>query len=150
MPKTYSAVDRERITQTVLDGLRKGTPLTVICDEPDMPCDDTIRVWAEGDEELARAIARARETGFDRIAMDALAIADETWNDTKVSEEGREVPNSEWITRSRLRVDTRLKLLAKWDPKRYGDKQLLGSDPDNPLPQGLQVAFVKDAPPDAG
>ncbi|HXD37446.1 MAG TPA: hypothetical protein VN624_12375, partial [Rhodanobacter sp.] len=25
----------------------------------------------------------------------------------------------------KLRIDTRLKLLAKWDPKRYGDKQQL-------------------------
>jgi hypothetical protein len=32
------------------------------------------------------------------------------------------VPDSEWISRSKLRVETRLKLLAKWDPKRYGDR----------------------------
>lgn len=43
----------------------------------------------------------------------------------------------------KLRIDTRLKLLAKWDPKRYGDKQLVGSDPDNPLPQGFTVNLVK-------
>jgi hypothetical protein len=40
------------------------------------------------------------------------------------------------------RNDLKLKL-AKWDPKRYGDRQLLGSDPDNPLPAGFQVQFVK-------
>ena len=26
------------------------------------------------------------------------------------------------IQRAKLRIDTRLKLLSKWDPKRYGDK----------------------------
>lgn len=77
----------------------------------------------ESDKELSADIARAREAGFDRIAMDALAIADAADNDTISTEQG-ERPNSEWITRSRLRVETRLKLLAKWDPKRYGDAML--------------------------
>ena len=31
--------------------------------------------------------------------------------------------NAEHIQRSKLRVETRLKLLAKWDPKRYGERQ---------------------------
>lgn len=33
-----------------------------------------------------------------------------------------EIPDKEWMLRSKLRVETRLKLLAKWDPKRYGEK----------------------------
>lgn len=146
----YSPEDRKRILAIVIDGLRKGTPLTVICSADGMPCDDTIRNWADADPEIARDIARARDTGFDVIAMDALRIADETSNDTKVLDNGQAAPNSEWITRSRLRVETRLKLLAKWDPKRYGDKQLIGSDPENPLPQGLQVAFVREVSKDEG
>lgn len=120
MPATYSTEERDYIIATVLDGLRLGTPLTVLCGAEGMPCDDTVRAWAEKDEALARDIARAREAGFDKIALEALAIADETSKDTVTSETG-DRPNSEWITRSRLRVDTRLKLLAKWDPKRYGD-----------------------------
>lgn len=139
----YTADQRAKAIDAVIAGLRIGTPLTVICSAEGMPCDDTVRNWADADEQLARAIARAREVGFDQIAMDALAIADETKHDTKKLENGQEAPNSEWITRSRLRVDTRLKLLAKWDPKRYGDKTLVGSDPDNPLPAGFTVNLVK-------
>jgi hypothetical protein len=141
----YSAEQRAAAIDTVIAGLKKGTPLTVLCSADGMPCDDTVRIWADSDPELARAIARAREAGWDAIAVEALAIADETAQDTVKGAEGREMPNSEWITRSRLRVDTRLKLLAKWDPKRYGDKQLLGSDPDNPLPQSFTVNLVKPA-----
>jgi hypothetical protein len=139
----YTAEQRVGIIAKVLAGLRLGTPLTVICSEDGMPCDDTVRNWADGDDKLARDIARAREVGFDQIALDALAIADETKFDTKNLDNGQVAPNSEWITRSRLRVDTRLKLLAKWDPKRYGDKTLVGSDPDNPLPAGFSVSLVK-------
>lgn len=143
MPFTYTPKQREKAVKAVIAGLSKGTPLTVICSAEGMPNDDTVRDWAEADDEIRRAIARARETGFDQIAMDALAIADHTADDTVKGENGDERPNSEWITRSRLRVETRLKLLAKWDPKRYGEKQLIGSDPENPLPSGFNVRLVK-------
>ena len=33
--------------------------------------------------------------------------------------------NAEHIQRSKLRIETRLKLLAKWNPKKYGDKLAL-------------------------
>lgn len=125
---TYPAEERVAIIQRVVEGLSKGTPLAVICREDGMPCDDTVRSWADGDAALSRAIARAREAGHDTIAQDCLAIADNIEED----------PASR-----RVRVDTRMKLLAKWDPKRYGDKTLVGSDPENPLPAGFTVNLVK-------
>ncbi len=143
MPFTYTPEARQEAVEAVLKGLRAGTPLTVICAADGLPCDDTIRDWAEADPGLGRDIARAREVGHDVIAMEALAIADGTENDTIKGKDGDERPNTEWITRSRLRVDTRLKLLAKWDPKRYGERQLIGSDPDNPLPPGFTVNLRK-------
>lgn len=148
MPFIYSPEQREEAKRKVIDGLRRGRPLTVICADEGMPSDDTIRDWGAEDAEFGRDIARARETGFDVIALEALAIADETAFDTKEGKDGALQPNSEWITRSRLRVDTRLKLLAKWDPKRYGDRTLIGSDPENPLPPGFSVNLVKAGAPD--
>jgi len=115
----------------IVSRLSKGEPLTVICSDAWMPCDDTVRNWAEKNEAFGREIVRAREAGFDAIAMDALRIADDTSNDTQMrGDEDNPYPvaNSEWIARSRLRVDTRLKLLAKWDPKRYGDALKIGGD----------------------
>lgn len=115
-----------KIVEKVLAGLREGTPLTVICADDDMPCDDTIRRWAEKDEDLLRDIARARDAGHDRIAQDALEIADDASRDVvmKKGKDGKEYEgiDTEHIQRSKLRVETRLKLLAKWNPKRYGDR----------------------------
>jgi hypothetical protein len=37
------------------------------------------------------------------------------------------------VQRDKLIVETDLKLLAKWSPKRYGDKVTHSSDPDAPL-----------------
>ncbi len=95
-----------------------------------MPNWQTVYRWKAENADLSNRIARAREAGFDAIAEECLEIADETAFDTIIGDNG-DRPNSEWITRSKLRVETRLKLLAKWDPKRYGDKtttELTGAD----------------------
>jgi hypothetical protein len=80
------------------------------------------------------AIARAREEGFDAIAREALEIADDGRRDYVPLENGGLAVDHDHIARSRLRVDTRLKLLAKWDPKRYGERIQHANDPDNPMP----------------
>jgi hypothetical protein len=33
----------------------------------------------------------------------------------------------------KLQIETRLKLLAKWNPKKYGDRVQLAGDADSPL-----------------
>lgn len=86
-----------------------------------MPSHEAIEDWRVKYPEVETLIARARIVGFDKIAADCLAIADDTDGDDILTEKGK-TQDTEWIARSRLRVDTRLKLLAKWDPKRYGDK----------------------------
>jgi hypothetical protein len=86
--------------------------------------------------------------GFDAIAEEALEIADDGSNDwmERRRKDGstEEVVNSEHVQRSKLRIETRLKLLAKWSPKRYGDKQThsIGGDPDAPA---VQVEHGVDA-----
>lgn len=140
---TYS----ETTADMICERLSKGEPLAQICRDEDMPGLRTVYDWRDGNEQFAARIARARDAGFDQIAMDALHIADESEHDTIRTESG-DRPNSEWISRSKLRVETRLKLLAKWDPKRYGDRQLIGSDPENPLPVGVAVVFRGNLPRD--
>lgn len=121
------------VVARIIDELSKGTPLTIICAADDMPATRTVYDWMDADDEFSAHIARAREAGHDQIALDALAIADEVdERDTIVTERG-EMPNKEWIMRSKLRVETRLKLLSKWDPKRYGDRLALAGDEAAPL-----------------
>jgi len=98
----------QEIADRICEQLADGVPLTVICSADGMPAPRTVRLWQQQDETFAAAIAGAREAGHDAIADDILTIVDDKSDD----------PASR-----RVRADMRLKLLAKWDPKRYGDKQ---------------------------
>jgi len=101
--------------------LSKGEPLAVICRDEHMPCDDTVRNWQDADPAFARAIARAREAGFDAIANRTRATA------RKLSpEEGGDSTGD--VQRDKLIIETDLKLLAKWDPKRYGERTTVVGD----------------------
>lgn len=92
-----------------------------------MPSWGTVYNWMEADAEFASLIARARERGEDSIAAECLEIADDSRNDyvDKLNANGEIVGkqlDSEHVQRSKLRIETRLKLLAKWNPKKYGEK----------------------------
>jgi hypothetical protein len=143
----YTTEEREVVVAKVLAGLADGIPLAELCRGEGMPDRVTVYRWKAEDADLAQRIACAREAGFDAIADECFDIADDGSNDyhERKRQDGssEEVFNSEHVQRSKLRIDTRLKLLAKWDPKRYGDRTLLGSDPENPLPPGFAVNLVK-------
>lgn len=115
----------------IVERLSRGEPMASICRDENMPGVTTVWEWQKAREPFSESIARAREIGFDQIAMDCLDIADDKSGDTRiVGEEEREVCNTEFVQRAKLRIDTRLKLLSKWDPKRYGDKLALGQAED--------------------
>jgi hypothetical protein len=139
-PSTFT----QEIADEICERLSQGEPLRQICRDERMPSWQTVYRWKADDEGFSRRIAGAREAGFDAIAEECLEIADETAFDTVCGKEG-DRPNSEWITRSKLRVETRLKLLAKWDPKRYGERVDLnhGGQDGNPLNMNWQINFVK-------
>lgn len=139
----------QAIADEICERIAEGEPLRQICRDERMPSWQTVYRWKAEDEEFSRRIAGAREAGFDAIAHECLEIADETAFDTISGEHGDRA-NAEWISRSKLRVETRLKLLAKWDPKRYGDKLDLnhGGQDGNPMSMNWQIEFVK--PSDEG
>ena len=99
-----------------------------------MPPEATVRNWAMDDVNgFAAQYARAREIGADAIAEQALYIADtpEIGEEVEESENGMKVKRADMLGHRKLQVETRLKLLAKWFPKKYGDKaalELTGTD----------------------
>lgn len=108
----------------IIDRLSRGEPLAQICRDEGMPTPNGFRDWTKSDETLAIAYARAREDGFDQIAAEALLIADTQEMGEIVTIEGDKetIKREDMLGHRKLKIETRLKLLAKWDPKRFGDK----------------------------
>ena len=112
------------IVERVLEGIESGTTLAELC-RTERIGRRTFYDWLEADEEMAARFARARVIGFDAIAEQALVIADTPVEGerTKIDDDGKEETTREdMLGHRKLQVDTRLKLLAKWDPKRYGER----------------------------
>lgn len=132
-PSTYA----QDLADEICQRLSEGEPLTWICRDEHMPARRTVSDWRRAHPEFDVAFLSAREEGYDVIAQDCVEIADDGSRDYKEEMDGhggtRVVVDHDHIQRSKLRVDTRLKLLAKWDPRRYGDRHVLAGDPEAPL-----------------
>jgi len=140
----------DKLLQEITERLSQGEPLAQICRDEGMPAARTVREWQQNDEKVSAAIARAREEGFDAIAAECLDIADDSRNDwmNRAADAGDEQAlqfNGEHVQRSKLRVDTRLKLLAKWDPKRYGDRLAVDHGVQDNLAERLRAARERAA-----
>lgn len=110
----------EEVAAEILGRISEGEPLRRICSVPTMPSRRTVEKWRDSVEGFAERYQRARDQGFDAIAEECFDIADDGTNDYMDSKDGPAF-NAENVQRSKLRVHTRLELLKKWDPKRYGD-----------------------------
>jgi hypothetical protein len=102
---------------TSVDGLRKLT-----AKYPHFPTISTICEWVIKNPEFSVQYARARAFQADFQADWAMEVALDGSNDTIIDENGNERCNHEWISRSRLIVDTIKWRASKLVPKVYGDK----------------------------
>jgi hypothetical protein len=121
-----SRPDKAAILQAVIAGLERGVPLTIAV-EPFRAARNSVYDWLKADPDVKEAVQIARELGFDWLAHECLEIADDARNDwvERHGKDGEAVGwqfNNEHFQRSRLRIETRLRLLRAWDPSRYGER----------------------------
>lgn len=107
--KTWNRTD---ILDAILPRLAKGESMSKILasDPARLPEITTLWNWMQSDDSILQRITQAREQGGDKIAEDCLEIADQKPTDMV------------GVQHRKLQIETRLKLLSKWHPKRYGDK----------------------------
>ena len=113
------------VVTLICERLSDGEPLAAICRDPAMPGLRTVYDWMEADPEVAAHIARARDEGEEAIAAECMTIADTpvAGERRKVTEDGVEVTTEDMLGHRKLQIWTRLQLLAKWNPKKWGDRQ---------------------------
>lgn len=99
---------------------------------PDLPDDTTIFDWRLKHVEFARQYDKAKRKQAELLAEEIIDIADDTYNDIIIDKNGNEQCNTEFVQRSRLRMDARKWLASKLVPKVYGDvSQIKALEEDN-------------------
>lgn len=142
----------------ICERLCMGEPLAAICRDEHMPHRSTVSDWAASDEEVSRRIARAREEGEEFIAEECLRIADtpmlgviekvepvvvvEAEGDQPAVIEERlvERKTEDMLGHRKLQIETRLKLLAKWNPKKWGERVAVDHGVQDNLADQLRAA----------
>lgn len=128
------------IAQQMCELLSEGVPLREICRREGFPVWRTVYDWMYRDDQavasgggvgLSSAIARARETGQDAMAERAyMEMYDEP---ERIMSEGGNKIDPGYVQLVKARAEITLKLLAKWNPKRYGDRTTLAGDAEAPI-----------------
>jgi hypothetical protein len=148
MATTYTA----EMAEQIIEWISAGKPLRVFCREVEgAPKWRTVYDWLQANPDFKEAFGEARKLGFDAIAEEALEIADTPVEGVRTETGGKDGPKEvreDMLGHRKLQIETRLKLLAKWDPKRYGDMVKLGGPDGGPL-QSESVSINTDDPVEA-
>ena len=107
----------------IIEWISQGKTLRQWCRDNDVFY-GTIYAWLNKDPIFFKRFTEARAIGADCIAEEVLAIADTTQEGvtTRITERGVELTREDMLGHRKLQVETRLKLLAKWFPQKYGEK----------------------------
>lgn len=119
-PTEYSA----DLAASIADLHAEGQSITEIAKRPDMPARKDILRWIAEHPEFDVMIDNAKAAYVDALAEECLTIANNDGEDF-VKEQGKFGEDifkfdRDAIQRSKLKIDTRLKLIEKWAPARYG------------------------------
>jgi hypothetical protein len=123
--------NKELIKDEIVAWLSEGKTLRDYCRQEERPSFGTIYKWLNEDKEFEERFARARVIGHDSIAEECLQLADREPLEV-FDEAGNKRYDPGSISWRKNQIETRLKLLAKWNPK-YGDKTILAGDDTAPL-----------------
>ncbi len=119
--------------EETLRRIADGQTMASICRQEGYPARQTMVTHFSETPEWQESYRQARRDGFDAIAEDLFELTSKPYD--KVGGTGKIDPAV--VQARKLEVDGKLKLLAKWDPVRYGELLKLSGDPNNPFPIGV-------------
>ena len=128
--------NRAELQDEIIEWLSEGKVLAAYCRQEGKPKYRVVYDWMAEDAAFAADVARARDTGFEVLADETVIIANTPLMGkeiTESSETGLTIKKSDMLGHRKLQIETRLKILACWNPKKYGQKQILSGDAENPI-----------------
>jgi hypothetical protein len=134
------------VADKIIEWIRSGKTLREFCRQPGTPSFGTVYNWQDEHPDFLERFARARDVGYDAIAEQAYEIADTPVEGlvTEESEQGTKIRREDMLGHRKLQVETRLKLLAKWNPKKYGDLVQHSGNVGVTLSQLIEKSKVKE------
>lgn len=146
--------NRAATLQKIFERMRLGESSRKICRSEGMPDWSNFMRWlAEADEETRDQYAEARECMIDAWVVDAYDTAHDESRDYQevkeiidsekdgVTTKTKKTSDNSASMRDRLKVDTILKVAAKLNPKKYGEKLELGGKNGGAIP----IAIIKES-----
>ena len=127
----------------IISWISEGKTLREFCRQEGNPVYSTVYEWAEKDPTFAARFAHARLIGEEVIAQQCLAIADTPMLGQIVTEKPDgtvEVKTADMTEHRKLQIYTRLQLLAKWNPKKWGENRRVELGLDSELADRLLAA----------
>jgi hypothetical protein len=107
MPAGRPSGYNDEIASEIVERLSNGEPMKTICKDDHMPHYITVLRWQRANVEFGNLTARAKADGTHALADQCLEIADDPMIDPQ---------------NKRIMVDTRIRLIGKWNSRAYGDK----------------------------
>ena len=107
MPAGRPSGYNETIAAEIAERLSDGEPMKKICKDEHMPHYTTVLKWQRAHPEFSDLTARAKAEGTHALADECLDIADDKTIDPQ---------------HKRFMIDTRIRLIGKWNSKAYGEK----------------------------
>jgi hypothetical protein len=107
MPAGRPSGYNETITAEIAERLSNGEPMKKICRDEHMPHYVTVLKWQRAHPEFSDLTARAKAEGTHALADECIEIADDKTIDPQ---------------HKRFMIDTRIRLIGKWNSKAYGEK----------------------------
>lgn len=130
--------NKQEIKDALVQWISNGKTLREFCRQDGMPNFSVMYDWEAEDKDFAQRIAHARDKGHDVIAEECAALSD-TEPLAVFDEAGNKRYDPGSIAWRKMQIETRLKLLAKWNPRKYGDKTILAGD--DAAPVVMEVSF---------
>lgn len=118
----------DELALEICERIANGRSLRSVCLDKDMPAMSTVMDWLNNNNDFSEQYRRACEDRETTHFEEMLTIADEV------------LPETAEVARAKLRIDTRKWVLARMNPKKYGDKQK--DDGDNAV--SLMAELMKE------